>query len=47
MSVKNATILIKAQKPPQKPKKKLNFKKVVSGRLPISLTANRRLNTNR
>jgi hypothetical protein len=36
MSVKNATVLIKAKK-----KKKPNFEKAVSGRLPISLTANR------
>jgi hypothetical protein len=37
MSVKNVTIIIKAQKAPKKP----NFKKAVSGRLHISLTANR------
>jgi hypothetical protein len=38
MSVKNATVLIKAKKAQ---KKELNFEKVVSGRLLISLTANR------
>jgi hypothetical protein len=35
MSVKNAIVLIKAQK------RKPNFEKVVSGRLPILLIANR------
>jgi hypothetical protein len=42
MGVKNATVLIKAQKRPKSQKKKKpNFEKAVSGRLPISLTANR------
>jgi hypothetical protein len=42
MSVKNAIILIKAQKRPksQKKKKKPNFEKVVGDQLPISLTTN-------
>jgi hypothetical protein len=40
-SVKNATIIINAQK------KKLNFEKAVSKGLPISLTVNQRLVANR
>jgi hypothetical protein len=42
MSVKNATVLIKAPK-----KKKPNFEKAVSRQLPISLIVNRRLTANR
>jgi hypothetical protein len=42
MSVKNATVLIKVKKRPKSP----ILKKVVSGQLPISLTANRRLAAN-
>ena len=38
MRVKNATVIIKAQKA----QKKLNFEKVVSEQLLISLTANHR-----
>jgi hypothetical protein len=43
MSIKNATVLIKAKKKKKKP----NFEKAVSGRLPISLTTNRRLTAQR
>jgi hypothetical protein len=48
MSVKNAIVLIKAQKHSKSKKKKGPIlKKAVSGQLPISLTANRRLTANR
>jgi hypothetical protein len=47
MSVKNAAVLIKAQKRPKGKKKMPNFEKAVSGQLSISLITNRRLTTNR